>query len=92
MKKRYLLPLSILSILAMVGCSSTGSDSTTDTSEEVGNTYDYNEEITIDDPSDIEVEETTAAFELTTSDGAYSQSGTTYTLTSGGTYTLTGKL
>ena len=92
MKKRYLLPLSILSLLAMIGCSSTGSDSTTDTSEEVGNAYDYNEEITIDDPRDIEVEETTADFELSTSDGTYSQSGTTYTLTSGGTYTLTGKL
>ena len=46
----------------MIGCSSTGSDSTTDTSEEVGNAYDYNEEITIDDPRDIEVEETTADF------------------------------
>lgn len=92
MKKRFLLPLFIMSIFTIASCSTSENDSTTASSEEAGNAYDYNEEITIDDPSDIEVEETTAEFELTTSDGAYSQSGTTYTLTSAGTYSLTGKL
>lgn len=81
-----------MSIFTIASCSTSENDSTTTSSEEAGNAYDYNEEITIDDPSDIEVEETTAEFELTTSDGTYSQSGTTYTLTSAGTYSLTGKL
>lgn len=89
MKKKHLLPLVVAALFMMTACS-TSSD--TDTSIETGTAYDYNSEITVDDASDITVEETTEDFELATTDGTFTQSGTTYTLTSAGTYTLSGKL
>ena len=92
MKKKHLLPLVVAALFMMSACSTSNASSEADTSIETGSAYDYNSEISVDVPSDIEVEETTEDFELTTSDGAYTQSGTTYTLTSAGTYTLTGKL
>lgn len=93
MKKKHLLPLVVAALFMMTACSTSNTSSDTDTSIETGNAYDYNSEITVDDASDIIVEETTADFEIAASDGGtYSQSGTTYTLTSAGTYTLSGKL
>ena len=98
MKKTLLFPLSILTILMMAGCSVSGTsieDTTTSTdesSEDVGEAYDYNESVTVTDPSDIEVSETTSEFELSTSDGTFTKSGSVYTITGAGTYSLTGKL
>lgn len=88
MKKKLLLPLSLLALLTLAGCSKSG----TTTDENYGNDYNYNQPIVIEDPTDIDVEENTGDFVLTTSDGSYTQSGNTYTLTKAGTYTASGNL
>ena len=87
MKKRLLFPLSLLSILALIGCSSnpTPPDGTDPT-------YDYNQDIEVDDPEDIDVEETTDEFEISSSDGTFSKTSSGYSITSAGTYSLKGKL
>ena len=100
MKKRLLLPISLLGLFTLIGCStSTSSSSSEDssstsssTSSENGNTYDYNEEVSIVEASDIEVEETTAEFAIETSDGEYEVNNSVYTIKKAGTYTLSGKL
>lgn len=87
MKKKNLLVLSALALLVLVGCSGkTSSDSTSVD----GSTY--NTEISIEDPEDIDVSETTEEFSISSSDGTFSNSGNIYTLSSAGTYTLSGKL
>lgn len=83
MKNKHLLVLSVLSLLMLAGCGSSGSTSVDGT---------YNTEITVEDPEDIVVNENTGEFSITTSDGVYSNSGNIYTLSSAGTYTLSGKL
>ena len=99
MKKRLLFPLSLLAIFALVGCSQNtnstdnSGDTTDDTTEEnPGSAYDYNEPITIVDPEDIEAEETTKEFEISTEDGTYTSNENIYTLSTAGTYSLKGKL
>ena len=87
MKKKHLLVLSVLSLLALAGCSSSQSSSSTSVD---GTTY--NTDISIEDPDDIDVSENTGEFSISTSDGTYSKNGSIYTLTTAGTYTLTGKL
>ena len=87
MKKKYLLTLSILSLLALVGCNSTTNSNTYN-----GGDYDYNSIISVDEPDSIEIDDNTGEFSLTTSDGVISQNGNIYKLTSAGTYTATGKL
>lgn len=94
MKKRLLIPLSVLALLTMVGCSTSSANTNTNTNVDtnIGSDYDYNEEITIEEPETIEVEEVNTEFEITTEDGEYSKSGSVYTITKAGTYTLSGKL
>ncbi|MBO6280236.1 MAG: carbohydrate-binding domain-containing protein [Bacilli bacterium] len=87
MKKKILLSLSLLSLLALAGCSQS-----TTTNENYGSPYDYTEEITVTDPTEIEVEEVTSDFLIETSDGEYTQNGNVYTITKAGTYSLSGKL
>lgn len=87
MKKSLLLPLSLLAILAMSGCKGLSTNNVDN-----GSDYAYNESISIEDPEDIEVEEPTSEFEITTDDGQYSKSGSIYTITKAGTYSLSGKL
>ena len=87
MKKKRLLVLSVLSLLALAGCSSNQSFSSTSVD---GTTY--NTEISVEDPDDIDVGENTDEFSLTTSDGLYSKNGSVHTLSSAGTYSLSGKL
>ena len=82
MKKKLLIPLSITSLFALISCTSTS----------YGNDYDYNVKISIEDPSDISVTETTDDFSITTEDGTYSKSGSIYTLKDAGTYSLSGGL
>ena len=88
MKKKLLLPLSVLAILTLVGCSL----KTTTKTEDYGSTYDYTDEITIEDPEEVEVIETTSEFVISTSDGEYAKLGDVYTISKAGTYTLAGKL
>ena len=98
MKRRLLIPLSILAMLTVAGCSlnlttntNNNGTGTTDISE-YGSDYDYNEEIEVEEPEEIEVEETNSEFEISTEDGEYTKSGSVYTITKAGTYTLAGKL
>ncbi|MCR4911598.1 MAG: carbohydrate-binding domain-containing protein [Bacilli bacterium] len=90
MKKKTLIPLSILAILAMVGCSSNNNHSTDNSNN--GSDYDYNDPIEVDDPEVIEVVETNEEFSITSEDGTYSQTGSVYKITSAGTFALEGKL
>lgn len=104
MPKKLLLVLSTLSIFALVGCtnkanpssptdsSSSESETTEEESEDYGSDYDYNESITIEDPADIEVEETDKEFSLTTEDGTFTNEGNIYTITAAGTYAAKGRL
>ena len=98
MKKRLLIPLSILAMLTVAGCSlnltnntNNNGTGTTDISE-YGSDYDYNEEIEVEEPEEIEVEETNSEFDISTEDGEYTKSGNVYTIAKAGTYTLEGKL
>ena len=106
MKKTHLIPLSLLALLAITGCSLSNTNSsasntdsttstveTTSTTENVGSAYDYNSEISVPTPESIDVEENTGDFAIETSDGGtYTKSGSVYTLTTAGTYKLSGKL
>ncbi|MCR4911080.1 MAG: carbohydrate-binding domain-containing protein [Bacilli bacterium] len=104
MKKRLLIPLSLLAMLTLVGCATannsastntganTGADTGTGAETNTGSDYDYNEEITVEDPVDIEVEEVESEFDISTEDGEYSKDGNIYRITKAGTYVLEGKL
>ena len=101
MKKKYLLGLSILSILAITGCSlvggSTGNavvedNDTTTIDTETGTDYQYNDPIEVEEPEDIEVVETTEDPSLSTSDGTFTKEGNIYTLKTAGTYVVSGKV
>ena len=87
MKKNYLLALSVLSLLMLAGCGSNKS-ATSVSIDGAG----YNSKISVEVPDDIEVSESTEEFSIATSDGVYSKSNNIYTLSSAGTYTLSGKL
>lgn len=91
MKKKSLIPLSILAILTLVGCAITNNNSSTN-SGSYGSDYDYTDSIEVEDPEDIEVIETEEEFSITTEDGSYSKSGSIYRITSAGTYVAEGKL
>ena len=80
------------SISSSESTTSETSQNTSSTSEDYGSAYDYNSSISVEDPEDIEVEETSDEFEIETSDGAYTKNGNVYAITTAGTYTLTGKL
>ena len=80
MKKRFLIPLSLLAIFSLVGCGETNTSSS------------YHETIDVDDPTDIDITEVDSEFSITTDDGEYSKSGSVYMLSKAGTYVLEGKL
>lgn len=88
MKKRILFPLSLFAIFAMMGCSVSGSS----VSGNYGSDYDYNKTVELSEPEVISVTETTNEFEMVTEDGSYASSGNIYTISSAGTYSLSGKL
>lgn len=87
MKRKHLLVLSVLSILALVGCSTNHSGGSTSVDGSG-----YNTEVEVEDPEVIDVDENTGEFSISTSDGTYSKSGSIYTLSKAGTYSLSGKL
>ena len=86
MKKSLLLiPLSSLALLALIGCSSISAS---------GNTNDggIHGDVVIDDTGDEPNVDNTSSFELTSSDGTYTSSGSVYTINSAGTFTASGVL
>lgn len=87
MKKKYLLTLSALSLLMLAGCGTKQSSQPISIDGTI-----YNTEISVKEPESIDVSENTEEFSITTSDGTYSNSNNIYTLSSAGTYTLSGKL
>lgn len=87
MKKKKLLVLSALTLLMLVGCTS--KQVTDSTSSKIEG---YNSEISVEDPTSIVVSENNEEFSIITSDGTYSKDNNVYTLSSAGTYTLSGKL
>lgn len=87
MKRKHLLVLSVLSILALVGCSTNQSGGSTSVDGSG-----YNSEVEVEDPEVIDVDENTGEFSISTSDGTYSKSGSIYTLSKAGIYSLSGKL
>lgn len=87
MKRKHLLVLSVLSILALAGCTTSQSGGSTSVDGSG-----YNTEVEVEDPEVIDVDENTGEFSISTSDGAYSKSGSIYTLSKAGTYSLSGKL
>lgn len=90
MKKKYLLTLSVLSILALAGCGNFNAFPNGGGNN--GSDYSYNDPITIDDPSDIEVSDVDTEFAIETSDGTYSKNSNIYTISAAGTYSLSGSL
>lgn len=92
MKKRHLLGLSLFSLFTLVGCSFSNISSDNDTDTNVGSDYDYNEEISVDDPDNINISENSGPFSFTSEDGTYEENGSIYTITSAGTYVASGKL
>ena len=91
MKKKLLIPLALLTMLTMAGCS-LANNNTPGGGTNSGADYDYNEPINVEEPEDIEVNETSSEFEITTEDGEYSQVENIYSITKAGTYVLSGKL
>lgn len=88
MKKRLLIPLSLLAISLLAGCSS--NNKTTNIIN--GSDYGYNEQVSINEPEEIVVNENNNEFEISTSDGEYLTSNNIYTIKKAGTYALSGKL
>lgn len=70
----------------------TSTDGTSTTSESVGSAYDYNSEISVEDPTDIEVDDNTGTFSIESSDGTFEATSNGYLISAGGTYTLSGSL
>lgn len=92
MKKATLIPLSALALLTLAGCSLNALSSSGTGQTSYGSAYDYNSSIIVEEPTTIEVTEVSSDFSITTEDGEYSSSGSVYTLTKAGTYSLSGKL
>lgn len=84
MKKNHLLVLSVLSLLVLAGCTFNTSSQSTGTG--------YNTEVSVEEPEDIDVSENTGDFFVVTSDGTCTKNDNIYTLSSAGTYSLSGKL
>lgn len=87
MKRNKILVLTIMSLLALASCSIKQ-----ETTSTVVDGKTYNSVIVIENPTEVSVEENTGEFSLETSDGTYSQNGNIYTISTAGTYSLSGKL
>ena len=83
MKKHILFPL--FAVIALTGCTF-GSKSSSSSS------HTTNSQISVDDPDEIDVVETDDEFAISSKDGQFSNSGSIYTISDAGTYSLSGKL
>ncbi len=90
MKKKVLLPITLFALLSLVGCNSGSSDISSSGNVSSGGTT--NTTVTIDETPDMPSVDNTGDFLIQTSDGAFSRNGAIYTITSSGTYTLSGVL
>lgn len=68
------------------------SETSEESSEDYGSDYDYNSEVSVEDPDSIIIEDNTGEFSISTSDGNFVKTDIGYTIISAGTYTLSGKL
>ena len=98
MKKKHLLELSVLSLLAITGCSLIGGNTTVENNDTTtidtttDSDYQYNDPIEVEEPEEIVVVETTEDPSLSTKDGTFTKEGDVYKLTSAGTYVVSGKV
>ena len=98
MKKKHLLGLSVLSLLAITGCSLIGGNTTVENNDTTtidtttDSDYQYNDPIEVEEPEEIVVVETTEDPSLSTKDGTFTKEGDVYKLTSAGTYVVSGKV
>ncbi|MBQ6183271.1 MAG: carbohydrate-binding domain-containing protein [Clostridia bacterium] len=91
MKRTVAIITALLLAISLAACgtsnsntdSNTGSNTASDTSDSIA-------EAVVD--SDITAEETTGTFSITSEDGMFENSGSTYTIKSAGTYVLSGLL
>lgn len=80
------------SVTGTSDATGTSTDGTSTTSESVGSAYDYNSEISVEDPTEIEVDDNTGTFSIESSDGTFAATSNGYLISAGGTYTLSGSL
>lgn len=88
--RKLLLPLSLLSLLMISGCSINSSDSTPSGKTSDGGTT--STEVKVSETSEAPNVENSGTFTLTTSDGNVSTSNNIYTISSAGTYVASGVL
>ena len=101
MKKKRLIPLTLLGLLALTGCSLSkgvnlggeGNQYYVDT-EPTGETSEGGtpSEVTVDETGETPEVNVSGDFSISTSDGNYSNEGSIYRITSAGTYVLQGNL
>ena len=94
MNKKFLLAVSLTSLLVIAACSSQKSNENTEQSSEPTNNTSATlmPSISVPDATDISEPTNTGAFSLTTSNGNFTQSGNIYTITKAGTYSASGVL
>ena len=98
MKKKHFLGLSVLSLLAITGCSLTNGNTTVEDNDTTtidtttDSDYQYNDPIEVEEPEEITVTETTEDASMSTKDGTFTKEGDVYKLTSAGTYVVSGKV
>ena len=100
MKKKILLPLAVLSLLALSACNGTSnstvnnSNNSGESSEEIPNntSASYMPSVEVPSVSGITEPTNTGSFSLTTKDGNVTVSNNIYTITKAGTYTAKGVL
>lgn len=89
MKKILALILAMILALGLVACKTANSGSGSATNSTVNTASDAAEPVV---DQNITAEEATGDFAMTTADGAFTDSGNVYTITSAGTYTASGLL
>ena len=90
MKKYISIILAIILVVMLAACGTSNNDTNTDTGNTGFDLISDVAEAVVD--TDITAEETTGTFSITSADGTFGNSGSVYTVTSAGTYVLSGLL